>query len=107
VTIDNIVMKSPGSVGFSVTEFFLIGNQSTLTNVVFYVPTAGIHLHTGFVANNIDAVSNFVTVQAGLHRDRATTPFCACFGQLAITGNDLSLTFGTSWTMRRTTSSFP
>jgi hypothetical protein len=41
----------------------LIGNQSTLTNVVFYVPTAGIHLHTGFVANNIDAVSNFVTVR--------------------------------------------
>jgi len=94
VTIDNIVLKSPGSVGFSVTEFFLIGNQSTLTNVVFYVPTAGIHLHTGFVANNIEAVANFLTVEPGSIGTAPAPPFCVCFADLTKSGNNVFLSLG-------------
>jgi hypothetical protein len=93
VTIDNIVIKSPGTAGFSVTEFINIFNGSNLTNVVLYVPTAGIHLHTGFSANNIEAVANFLTVEPGIINN-APEVVCACFEGVALVGTNVFLTGG-------------
>jgi hypothetical protein len=93
VTIDNIVLESPGTVGFSVTEFFLIGNGSTLTNVVFYAPTAGIHLHTGFVANGIEAVANFITVEPGFIGG-VVEKVCGCFDGVDQVGLSVSISKG-------------
>jgi hypothetical protein len=93
VTIDNIVLESPGSVGFSVTEFFLINNGSTLTNVVFYVPTAGIHLHTGFNANGIEAVANFLTIQPGIIQG-VVAKVCGCFDEVAKSGTNVLISGG-------------
>jgi hypothetical protein len=93
VTIDNIVLKSPGSVGLSVTEFFSIGNGSTLTNVVLYTPTGAIHLHTGFNANGIEAVANFLTIQPGLIGG-VVEKVCGCFDGVAQAGLSVSITKG-------------
>ena len=93
VTIDDITLQSPGTAGFSVTEFINIFNGSKLTNVVLYVPTAGIHLHTGFTGNNIEAVANFLTVEPGIIVT-VPTNFCACFGDLNKVGNNVFLSLG-------------
>jgi hypothetical protein len=93
VTIDNIVIKSPGSAGFSVTEFINIFNGSNLSNVVLYAPTAGIHLHTGFTGNNIEAVANFLTVEPGIVNN-APGVVCACFEGVALVGTNVLLSGG-------------
>jgi len=93
ITIDNILLESPGTVGFSVTEFFLIGNGATLTNVVFYAPTAGIHLHTGFVANGLEAVSNFLTVEPGFVGGQVAK-VCGCFDDVTKNGTNVLISAG-------------
>jgi hypothetical protein len=91
VNINGVTIKSPGSVGFSVTEFIKIFNNSNLSDVVLYAPTSGIHLHTGMNANGLEAVANFITVEPIIVVGQPPAPFCPCFAEFIKTGNNVFL----------------
>jgi hypothetical protein len=79
VKISNIRIQSPGTPGFSVTEFISIGNDSILTNVILYVPSAAIHLHLGTTGKNVEAIANYITVEPVVLETEDVGTDCGCF----------------------------
>jgi len=75
VKINDVTIETPGSAGFSVKTFINIGNNNILNNVVLYVPTSGIHTHTGLQATNLEAVANFITLEP---KDNPPGFVCEC-----------------------------
>ena len=94
VKLNDMLLESPGTpAAFSVKEFLSIGNFSTVTNVIFYVPSAAVHLHLGTVGNNFETVANFITVEPIVVESQ---PFavCACFEGMQLSGNNVLLSGG-------------
>ena len=44
---NDVFIKTPGTVGQTVTEFINIGNGNHLTNAILYAPTSALHPHLG------------------------------------------------------------
>lgn len=82
VKISDIRIQTPGTPGFTVTEFISIGNDSILKNVVLYAPSAAIHLHLGMTGDNVEAVSNFITVQPIVIQNPQNPKECGCFNNV-------------------------
>ena len=94
VKLNDATFESPGTPAFfSVKEFLSIGNFSTVTNVVFYVPSAAIHLHLGTVGNNFETIANFITVEP-IVVETGTLVVCACFEGMQLSGNNVLLSGG-------------
>jgi len=91
---NDVFIKTPGTVGQSVSEFIKIGNGNHLKNVVLYAPTSAIHLHLGTTGQNIEAVANFITVQPVILFPGGVTPECGCFEDVAKVGTNVFLTGG-------------
>lgn len=94
VKINGVTIKTPGTVGFSVTEFIKIFNQATLTDVVLYAPTSGIHLHTGLQASGLEAVANFLTIEPIIVVGPPPNPVCPCVETVDKVGTNLFLAGG-------------
>lgn len=91
VKINGVTIKSPGTVGFSVTEFIKIFNNSVLTDVILYAPTSGIHLHTGMSATGLEAVANFITVEPIIVEGVIESAVCPCVETVDLLGTNLFL----------------
>ena len=94
VNITGVTIKSPGTVGFSVTEFIKIFNNATLNDVVLYAPTSGIHLHTGMQADGLEAVANFITVEPIIANPPPPGAVCPCVETVQLSGTNLLLAGG-------------
>lgn len=92
VKISDIRIQSPGTPGFTVTEFISIGNNSVLTNVILYTPSSAIHLHLGTVGTNVETVANFITVEPIVMESTGTDLDCGCFETVSPTTFTTSLT---------------
>jgi hypothetical protein len=94
VKLNDMLLESPGTPAFfSVKEFLSIGNFSTVKNVIFYVPSAAVHLHLGTVGDNFETVANFITVEP-IVVETVNVVACACFEQMVLSGNNVFLSFG-------------
>lgn len=96
--INSVTIQTPGTVGFSVTEFIKISNSNTLTDVVLYAPTSGIHLNTGLRASTgFEAVANVVTVEPSIIENGVELE-CGCFGKVTHDTTSVTIDDGTKLT---------
>jgi hypothetical protein len=89
VTINDVNITTVASGTF---EAIIIGNSSTLNNVVLYAPNARMHLHQGGVYTNFEGIAVFITVEP---IQIGTVPQgCACIGAIADGGTTIGLSNG-------------
>jgi hypothetical protein len=96
-TINDVTIQTPGTVAQTVTEFIIIGNGSTLSNVVLYAPTSAIHLHLGTTGTNVEAVANFVTVEPVILKNTPVND-CGCFSGVTDKVNSIAIDGGSNLT---------
>ncbi len=90
VTINGVKMTTVNSGTF---EAIVIGNASTLNDVVLYAPNARMHLHQGGVYSGFEGVAVFITVEPVI----ITPPppqGCACVGEIEKSGTTIKLSNG-------------
>jgi hypothetical protein len=90
IDVNGVKMTSVNSGTF---EAIVIGNNSTLNDVILYAPNARMHLHQGGVYTNFEGVAVFITVEPIVIDGQAQVD-CACVGQIALNGNTIALTRG-------------
>ena len=92
VSWNSLRVQSVNTAAFTVSEAISLANGNTLDNVLLYSPTNSVHLRTGTIATNFEAVANFLTIEPTIISNQEF--ICGCFDNVAKAGTDILLSGG-------------